>query len=117
MYKRIWYDRKNNNMHIWYVDSNGKHRRAKIKPNIEYYVEDRSGRSEGNGYVIYDDREQGMKTFLSMKQKNTRPCSFERGIIIELWKDMKEKDIADKIDLSPEEILSTNKGKIYEILF
>ena len=103
MYKKIWYDRKNNNMHIWYVDSNGKHRHAKLKPSIEYYIEDKTGKSEhkdvyGNSMkLVTSDNVYKMRDYI--KSSGTKTCESSLSEDIKfLQKHYGKKEI--KVDMS-----------------
>lgn len=44
MFKNIYYDSYKNEIHLWEIE-NGKHQYHKIKHDVEYYVEDKTGQS------------------------------------------------------------------------
>lgn len=102
MYKRIWYDRNNNNMHIWYVDTNGKHRHAKVKPKIEYFVEDKTGESDhkdiyGNSMkMMTSENSFRMRDFV--KSTNARTCETSLSEEVKFLHKHYTKDI--KVDMS-----------------
>ena len=45
MYKRIYYDQNNNKIYMWYVDTDGCHRKLVETPEIEYYIPDKTMKS------------------------------------------------------------------------
>ena len=81
MYKRIWYDRKHNNIHMWVVDDDLKHRYIKENPAIEYYVQDKTGKSPlrdiyGNPMKLQSSKDVfAMKDFLKISRSKTCEAS------------------------------------------
>lgn len=86
MYKRIWYDSNNNNIHMWLVDDDLRHRYIKEKPPIEYYVHDKSGRAShkdiyGNAMKLQTSKDvYAMKDFLKTSRSKTCEASLSEDV-------------------------------------
>ena len=99
-FKRIYYEASNNKIYHWFYDDEGKSQKEEIHPEIEYYVQDSSKKSNikdiyGNPVIL-----QTSKDIFAMKNIAKLMKTYETDISEEvkfLQKQYKGKEL--KVDI------------------
>ena len=65
--KNIYYNRYSNTIHLWEVNDEGQTVKKKIRPSIEYYIEDETGKSEIKDIFGTPVKKQASRSLKSLK--------------------------------------------------